>query len=206
MDIKHQVLPDFSCILHTLPWGGPSQSLWLQHHWKESHKHSRAQDILLGSRLTYIHLPLGSLTDPQLSISTPKVVTCPEASFLPAPCVSGMVLPTAVTFSWECSLYRLSPWPFPSRSHLSRGPTLLSVPPAPFLCAGPTPFLARGGFYGPPMASNSAQAFTTQQGYCCPVTHKAKIPWGLPTALRVKFKPESGTQTLFPICRQPCCP
>lgn len=180
MDIKHQVLPDFSCILHTLPWGGPSQSLWLQHHWKESHKHSRAQDILLGSRLTYIHLPLGSLTDPQLSISTPKVVTCPEASFLPAPCVSGMVLPTAVTFSWECSLYRLSPWPFPSRSHLSRGPTLLSVPPAPFLCAGPTPFLARGASMAPQWLPTQRRPSPPNKATAAPSLTKPRSLGGFP--------------------------
>lgn len=113
MDIKRQVLPDFSCLPHTLPWGGPPQSLWLQHHRKESRKHSRAQDILLSSRLTYIHLPLGSLTDLQLSISTPKVVTCPEASFLPAPRVSGMALPTAVTFSWSVPYTSSLPGPSP---------------------------------------------------------------------------------------------
>jgi len=154
------VPPGFSCLLHTLPWGGPPQSLWLQHDRKESHTRSQAQDVLLGSRLMYIHPPLGSLTDLQLSISTLKVVTCPQASFLPAPRVCGMALPTAVTRSWSVPYASVLPGPSPPCSHLS---------PAPFFCAGPTS--GQGGFCGPLMASNSAQAFTTQHGYRCPLTH-----------------------------------
>lgn len=133
MDIKHQGPPGFSCRLRTLLWGGPPVPVASAPQEGVPQTLS-SQDVLPGSRPTYNCLPSGNLTDPQLSISKQKVITCPQGSFFPAPCVCDVALPTAVTQSWSVP-HAFLPDPSPPGSHLSQGPaTTCTHPQHLFLC------------------------------------------------------------------------